>query len=104
MKLMFAFAAGSIGVWEPGCGKGVVRSLGRGNEQDARFTMLRDSETPRSESKQREQVGASRVGHFRSVGNRMGTHLAGCAFYGAFTVSSFGTPSEDALRMYSPAF
>ena len=30
--------------------KGFVRSLGRGNEQDARFTILRDSRTPRSES------------------------------------------------------
>ena len=50
LKLGVAFAAGSIGVWEPGCGKGVVRSMGRGNEQDARFTILRDSETPRSES------------------------------------------------------
>lgn len=57
LKLGFAFAAGSIGVWEPGCGKGLVRSLGRGNEQDARFTILQDSETPRSESKQLEQVG-----------------------------------------------
>ena len=32
-----------------------------------------------------------------------GTHPAGCAFDGAFAVSAFGTPSEDALRMYSPA-
>ena len=57
MKLGFAFAAGSSGVLESRCGIGLVHSLGRGNEQDARFTILRDSETPCSESKQLEQVG-----------------------------------------------
>ena len=57
MKLGVAFAAGSIGVWESGCGKGLVRSQGRGNEQDARFTILRDSETPHSESNRRSDAG-----------------------------------------------
>ena len=57
MKLGVAFAVGSLGVWELGCGKWLVRSLGRGNEQDARFTMLRDSETPHSESNRRSDAG-----------------------------------------------
>ena len=62
LKLGVAFAAGSIGVWEPGCGKELVRSLGRGNEQDARFTMLRDSETPRRKA----TGGRMRDVHYRN--------------------------------------
>lgn len=80
-----AFAAWSFGVWEPGCGKGLVRSFGRGNEQDARFTILRDSRTPRSESKQQE-VGC--VPHpTRRDGTVWGVMVSGASAHGKAAVS-----------------
>ena len=61
-----------------GCGKGLVGSFGRGNEQDARFTMLRDSETPHSESNRRSDAGRTlqeRAGTPRNLDIGMGDTL-----------------------------